>query len=163
MLEALRDAIIITVIVIFLFLGNLRTMFLCAISIPFTYLITFAFMWLFGFEFHMVTLTGVILAVGMLLDDAIVVIENIERHYHESNKDLTELVAGGTEEVMLAIFSGTYATVVVLVPIIFIGGYVQTVLRPLSLSLTIALIASYVVSVTIIPILAPYILKKNAT
>ena len=162
MLGALRDAIIITVIVIFLFLGNLRTMFLCAISIPFTYLITFAVMWLFGFEFHMVTLTGVILAVGMLLDDAIVVIENIERHYHESNKELISLVAGGTEEVMLAIFSGTYATVVVLVPIIFIGGYVQTVLRPLSLSLTIALIASYIVSVTIIPILAPYILKKEA-
>ena len=161
MLGALRDAIMITVVVIFLFLGNFRTMFLCAISIPFTYLITFAFMWLFGFEFHMVTLTGVILAVGMLLDDAIVVIENIERHYHESNKDITEVVAGGTEEVMLAIFSGTYATVVVLIPIIFIGGYVQTVLRPLSLSLTIALIASYVVSVTIIPILAPFILRKG--
>ena len=161
MLEALRDAIIITVIVIFLFLGNLRTMMLCAVSIPFTYLITFAVMWLFGFEFHMVTLTGVILAVGMLLDDAIVVIENIERHYREGKKDLVEMVAGGTEEVMLAIFSGTYATVVVLVPIIFIGGYVQTVLRPLSLSLCIALIASYVVSVTIIPILAPFLLKRS--
>jgi multidrug efflux pump subunit AcrB len=161
MLEALRDAIIITVLVIFLFLGNIRTMSLCAISIPFTYLITFAFMWLFGFEFHMVTLTGVILAVGMLLDDAIVVIENIERHYHESGKDIEDIVVGSTEEVMLAIFSGTYATVVVLVPIIFIGGYVQTVLRPLALALTIALIASYIVSVTIIPILAPYILKKT--
>lgn len=163
MLDALRDAIIITVIVIFLFLGNFRTMLLCAISIPFTYLITFAVMWLFGFEFHMVTLTGVILAVGMLLDDAIVVIENIERHYHESHKDLTRLVAGGTEEVMLAIFSGTYATIVVLVPIIFIGGYVQTVLRPLTLSLTIALVVSYIISVTIIPILAPYILKRSAS
>ncbi len=81
MLGALREAVIVTVIVIFLFLGNLRAMALCAVSIPFTYLITFAVMWLFGFEFHMVTLTGVILAVGMLLDDAIVVIENIERHY----------------------------------------------------------------------------------
>ena len=161
MLEALRDAVIITVLVIFLFLGNLRTMALVAISIPFTYLITFAFMWLFDFEFHMVTLTGVILAVGMLLDDAIVVIENIERHYQDSGKDLADVVAGSTEEVMLAIFSGTYATVVVLVPIIFIGGYVQTVLRPLSLSLSIALIASYIVSVTIIPILAPAILKKT--
>jgi len=161
MLDALRDAVIITVIVIFLFLGNLRTMLLCAVSIPFTYLITFAVMWLFGFEFHMVTLTGVILAVGMLLDDAIVVIENIERHYREGKRNLVEMVAGGTEEVMLAIFSGTYATVVVLVPIIFIGGYVQTVLRPLSLSLCIALVASYVVSVTIIPIMAPFILKKN--
>lgn len=162
MLDALRDAIIITVIVIFLFLGSLRTMFLVAISIPFTYLITFAFMWLFDFEFHMVTLTGVILAVGMLLDDAIVVIENIERHYHESGKSVADITAGSTEEIMLAIFSGTYATVVVLVPIIFIGGYVQTVLRPLALALTIALIASYIVSVTIIPILAPFILKRTA-
>ena len=66
-------------------------------------------------------------------------------------------MVGGTQEVMLAIFSGTYATIMVLIPIIFIGGYVQTVLRPLALSLTIALVASYIVSVTIIPILAPYI------
>jgi multidrug efflux pump subunit AcrB len=161
MLESLRDAIIFTVIVIFLFLGNLRTMMLCAISIPFTYLLTFAVMWLCGFEFHMVTLTGVIVAVGMLLDDAIVVIENIERHYRQEGKNLKDLVAGGTEEVMLAIFSGTYATIVVLVPIIFVGGFVQTVLRPLSLSLCIALVASYLVSVTIIPILAPVILKVS--
>ena len=161
MLGALQEAILITVIVIFLFLGNLRTMLLCAVSIPFTYLITFAIMWLFGFEFHMVTLTGVILAVGMLLDDAIVVIENIERHYRKSARDITAVVAGGTDEVMLAIFSGTYATIVVLVPIIFIGGYVQKVLRPMSLSLCIALVASYIVSVTIIPILAPLILKKS--
>lgn len=163
MLEALRDAIIITVLVIFLFLGNLRTMLLVAISIPFSYLLTFACMWVFGFEFHMITLTGVILAVGMLTDDSIVVIENIERHYRESGKPIRELVAGGTQEVMLAIMSGTFSTVVVLVPIIFIGGYVQTVLRPLSLSLCIALVASYIVSVTVIPILAPYILKTGHT
>jgi multidrug efflux pump subunit AcrB len=163
MLEALRDAVIITIIVLFLFLANIRTMLLCAIAIPFTYLITFAFMWLFGFEFHMVTLTGVILAVGMLLDDAIVVIENIERHYRESAQDVTKIVAGGVQEVMLAIFSGTYATIVVIIPIVFIGGYVQTVLRPMALALTIALVASYIVSVTIIPILAPYILKKGGT
>jgi multidrug efflux pump subunit AcrB len=161
MLDALRDAILITVLVIFLFLGSVRTTVLCAISIPFTYLITFAVMWMFGFEFHMVTLTGVILAVGMLLDDAIVVIENIERHYREKQADVRAMVAGGTEEVMLAIFSGTYATIVVLLPIIFIGGYVQTVLRPLSLSLSIALVASYVVSVTIIPILAPLLLRAK--
>jgi multidrug efflux pump subunit AcrB len=161
MLGALREAVIVTVIVIFLFLGNLRAMSLCAVSIPFTYLITFAVMWLCGFEFHMVTLTGVILAVGMLMDDAIVVIENIERHYRQEGKNLKDLVAGGTEEVMLAIFSGTYATMVVLLPIIFVGGYVQKVLRPLALSLSIALVASYVVSVTIIPILAPYILRAD--
>ncbi len=107
-------------------------MLLAGISIPFTYLITFAFMWLFGFEFDMVTLTGVILGVGMLLDDAIVVLENIERHYHKLGQKLEDAVVGGTQEVMLAILSGTYATVVVLVPIIWIGGFVQTVLRPLA-------------------------------
>ncbi|MGC8853646.1 MAG: efflux RND transporter permease subunit [Halothiobacillaceae bacterium] len=159
MVDALRDAILMTVIVIFLFLADVRGMILAGISIPFTYLITFAFMWLFGFEFDLVTLTGVILGVGMLLDDAIVVLENIERHYHKLGKDIQEATIGGTQEVMLAILSGTYATVVVLLPIVYIGGFVQTVLRPLSLTLSIALVASYIVSVTILPILAPFILR----
>ncbi len=162
MLAALRDALIMTVLVIFLFLADLRGMTLAAIALPFTYLLTFAVMWLIGYEFDMVTLTAVILAVGMLLDDAIVVIENIERHYHERGTDIHDAVVGGTQEVMLAIFSGTYSTIMVLVPIIFIGGYVQTVLRPLSVSLTVALIASYVVSVTVIPLLAPYVLRRGA-
>jgi multidrug efflux pump subunit AcrB len=159
MVDALRDAIIMTVIIIFLFLADLRGMLLAGISIPFTYLITFSFMWIFGFQFDMVTLTGVILGVGMLLDDAIVVLENIERHYHKLGKSLEDATIGGTEEVMVAILSGTYATVAVLIPIIWIGGFVQTVLRPLSLTLTIALLASYVVSVTIIPIFAPFLLR----
>ncbi len=161
MLGALRDALIMTVLVIFLFLADLRGMTLAAIALPFTYLLTFAVMWLIGYEFDMVTLTAVIVAVGMLLDDAIVVIENIERHYHEKGTDIHDAVVGGTEEVMLAIFSGTYSTIMVLVPIIFIGGFVQTVLRPLSVSLTVALIASYVVSVTVIPLLAPYVLRRG--
>ena len=161
MIGALRDAVIMTIIVIFLFLADLRGMLLAAISIPFTYLLTFAAMWLIGYEFNMVTLTAVIIAVGMLLDDAIVVLENIERHYRKVAKDVRTAVVGGTEEVMLAIFSGTYATGMVLVPIIFIGGYVQTVLRPLAVSLIIALAASYIVSVTVIPLLAPLLLRRD--
>ncbi|MGP8199168.1 MAG: efflux RND transporter permease subunit [Limisphaerales bacterium] len=162
MLDALRDAVIMTVIVIFLFLADLRGMALAAISIPFTYLLTFAVMWLIGYEFDMVTLTAVIVAVGMLLDDAIVVLENIERHYHEEGADAHRAVVGGTQEVMLAIFSGTYATVMVLLPIIFIGGFVQTVLRPLSVTLIVALIASYIISVTVIPLLAPMLLRRTS-
>jgi multidrug efflux pump subunit AcrB len=162
MLDALRDAVIMTVIVIFLFLADWRGMSLAAVSIPFTYLLTFAAIWLIGYEFDMVTLTAVIVAVGMLLDDAIVVLENIERHYHEEGHEVRSAVVGGTQEVMLAIFSGTYATVMVLLPIIFIGGYVQTVLRPLAVTLSIALVASYVVSVTVIPLLAPLLLRRAA-
>ncbi len=161
MVDALRDAVIMTVLVIFLFLADLRGMTLAAISIPFTYLLTFAVMWLVGYELNMVTLTGVIVAVGMLLDDAIVVLENIERHYHEGGASVHAAVVGGTEEVMLAIFSGTYATVMVLVPIVFIGGFVQTVLRPLAVTLIVALAASYIVSVTVIPLLAPVLLRRG--
>ncbi|MHB1462684.1 MAG: efflux RND transporter permease subunit [Armatimonadota bacterium] len=161
MQNALRDAIIMTVLVIFLFLADIRLMLLAAISIPFTYLLTFAVMWLSGLEFNLVTLTAIIVAVGMLLDDAIVVLENIERHYKAEGKSLHDAAVGGTEEVMLAIFSGTYATMMVLIPIIFIGGYVQTVLRPFAITLVVALLASYVVSVTIIPLLAPLLLRAS--
>ena len=162
MVNALRDAIIMTVFVIFLFLSDIRGMIIAAVSIPFTYLLTFAVMYLLGMEFNMVTLTGIILAVGMLLDDAIVVLENIERRYHSVGDDLKKAVFGGTDEVMLAVFSGTYATIMVLLPIIFIGGYVQTVMRPLALTLSIALAVSYIVSVTVIPLIAPMILKAEA-
>ncbi|RTZ93882.1 MAG: AcrB/AcrD/AcrF family protein, partial [Deltaproteobacteria bacterium] len=158
MMGALRDAIILTVITIFLFLGDFKGAVITGISIPFTYVMTFALMWLLGFEFNIVTLTAVIVAVGMLVDDAIVVIENIERHYHEVEQPLRQAVLDGTNEVMLAVFAGTGTNVMVLFPILFIGGYVQTVLRPFCASLIVALISSYFVSITLIPLVAPYIL-----
>ena len=158
MMGALRDAIILTVITIFLFLGDFKGAVITGISIPFTYVMTFALMWLFGFEFNIVTLTAVIVAVGMLVDDAIVVIENIERHYHEVKQPLRQAVLDGTNEVMLAVFAGTGTNIMVLFPILFIGGYVQTVLRPFCASLIVALISSYFVSITLIPLVAPYIL-----
>ncbi|MEN6622962.1 MAG: efflux RND transporter permease subunit [Smithella sp.] len=161
MQDALRDAIILTILVVFLFLGNMRVTLLAAISIPFTYLLTFAALWMIGYELNMIVLTGVILAVGMLLDDAIVVIENIARHYEETPERLKQAVIGGTEEVLVAIFSGTYATVMVLIPIIFIGGYVQKVMAPLALPMCISLVASYIVSVTIIPLAAPILLRAK--
>ncbi|MEO2065436.1 MAG: efflux RND transporter permease subunit, partial [Desulfurobacteriaceae bacterium] len=161
MLESLRDAIIMTLLVIFIFLANLRMLIVSFFSIPVTYLITIGLMWLLGFNFNIVTLTAVILALGMLTDDAVVVLENIERHYFELGKDIWQAARDGTKEVMLAVLSGTYTTVFMLLPIAFIGGYVQHILRPLSLTLIIALVVSYFVAVTLIPIVAPYILKKT--
>ena len=161
MLEALRDAIIMTLLIIFIFLANLRMLIVSFFSIPVTYLITIGLMWLLGFNFNIVTLTAVILALGMLTDDAVVVLENIERHYFELKKDIRQAALDGTKEVMLAVLSGTYTTVFMLLPIAFVGGYVQHILRPLSLTLIIALIVSYIVAITLIPIVAPYILKKT--
>ena len=161
MKDALRDAVILTILVIFLFIGDLRSVLLTTISIPFTYVLTFLVMWALGMEFNIVTLTATIIAVGMLVDDTIVVLENIDRHYRQLGEELRPAVIGGTEEVMLAILSGTYSLVMVLVPIMFIGGYVQTVLRPFTITLSVALMCSYVVSVTVIPLLAPFILGMS--
>ena len=162
MVGALRDAIIMTVAMIFLFLANVRISILAAISIPFTYFLTFAAMYLFGYELNIVTLTAVIVAVGLLLDDAIVVIENIERHYHSLGKPIYRAVVDGLNEILLADWAGTYTTVIVLVPIMFVGGYVQKILRQFTVVLALALLSSYIISITIIPLLAPYLVQAQS-
>lgn len=161
MLQSLGQSVVLTVFVVFLFLADWRAMMLAGISIPFTFLLTFGVMRLADIEFNLITLAGVVVAVGMLIDNAVVVIENIERHYHEEGRDARTSAIGGTEEVMLAIFSGTYSTVIVLVPIIFTAGFIGRFLSPLAVTLSIALLASYVVSITVIPLLAPWILRRT--
>lgn len=162
MLESLKDAIIMTVIVILLFIGNTRAAIVVAISLPISYLFTFAVLWWLGFEFDMVTLSAIIIAVGLLADDAIVVIENIERRMRELGEKRRVAAIRGLDEIILADTSGTISTILVLLPIIFIGGYVETVLRPLTVTLSVALMASLIVSVTLIPLFAPMIIKPAA-
>ncbi|MBN2232119.1 MAG: efflux RND transporter permease subunit [Deltaproteobacteria bacterium] len=155
MLAAVRDAVILTVAVIFLLLARTRMTLAAACSIPVTFLLTFAGMRLFRFELNIVTLTGIILAVGLLVDDAVVVLENIATHLQKPGADPRRAAIAGTREVMLADFAGTATTIAVLLPVIFVGGYPQRTLRPLSLVLIMALAASYVVSITVIPWVSP--------
>ncbi|WP_293446428.1 efflux RND transporter permease subunit [Persephonella sp.] len=162
MLEALRDAIIMTAIVIFFFLSNIRQMIIAGLSIPFVYSITIGIMWLLDMEFNIVTLTAIILALGMLVDDAVVILENIERHLYELKEPVKDAVVNGTKEVAFAVLSGTIATSVVLLPILFVGDFPQTIFRPLAGTLLIAVIVSYFVSITFIPLIAPYLLKKTS-
>jgi multidrug efflux pump subunit AcrB len=161
MLEALRDAIIMVSVVILLFLANIRQMIIAAISIPFVYGITIGIMYLLNMEFNIVTLTGIILALGMLIDDAVVVLENIERHLHQLKKDMKSAVLDGTKEVLFPVMAGTIATTVVLIPLLFVGDYPQRIFRPLAGTLIIAVIVSYFVSVLFIPLIAPFLLKKT--
>jgi multidrug efflux pump subunit AcrB len=161
LLTSLRDAVILTVAVIFLIIARIRTTLLAAISIPFTFLLTFAGMKLVHYELNIVTMTAIILAVGLLVDDAIVVIENIDRHAAAGDKSLFQASVDGTKEIFLADFAGTITTLTVLVPIMFVGGYSQKILRPLTVVLSLALLASFVVSVTVIPLLAPKLMKPG--
>ncbi len=159
MFESLRDAVVMSTIVVFLFLASFRQILVVLITIPIVYASTIAQMWLVGIEFNVVTLTAIILALGLLLDDTVVVMENIERHYKELNKPIKEAVYDGTKEIMFADLSGTVTTMVALSPMLFIGGYPQTVFAPLVGTLLLALLASYIISIIAVPLLSLYILS----
>ena len=158
MFESLRDAILMSVLVVFFFLASFRQVLVVLFTIPLVYASTVALMWLVGIEFNVVTLTAIILALGLLLDDAVVVMENIERHYQEAGEDIRGAVLRGTREIMFADLSGTVTTMIALAPILFVGGYPQTIFRPLTGTLLLALGASYLISITAVPLLSLRIL-----
>ena len=158
MFDSLRDAIIMSTIVVFLFLASFRQILVVLVTIPLVYASTIALMWLVGIDFNVVTLTAIILALGLLLDDTVVVMENIERHYRELHKDIHAAVFDGTKEIMFADLSGTITTMIALAPMLFVGGYPQTVFAPLVGTLLLALVASYVISIIAVPLLSLHIL-----
>ncbi len=158
MFESLRDAIVMSTIVVFLFLASFRQILVVLVTIPLVYASTIAEMWLVGIDFNVVTLTAIILALGLLLDDTVVVMENIERHYKELGKPIKRAVYEGTREIMFADLSGTVTTMIALAPMLFVGGYPQTVFGPLVGTLLLALLASYIISIIAVPLLSLYIL-----
>ena len=162
MLEALRDAIIYTLLVIMIFLGNLRAIVAAGLSIPMVFFATMAIIWMTGGELNIVIYTAIILALGMLTDDAVVVLENIERHLTEEHEDLQTAIVKGTKEVISPVFAGTIATIAILFPLMFVGGFPQKIFRPLIETLIIALLVSYFLSITFIPKLSAW-LYKNGT
>ena len=162
MLEALRDAIIYTLIVLLFFLGNFRAIIAAGLSIPMVFFGTMAVIYLTGGELNIVVYTAIILALGMLVDDAVVVLENIERHLGELNEDLETAIEQGTKEVLSPVFAGTIATIVIMFPLMFVGDFPQHIFRPLISTLIIALLVSYFLSITFIPKLSIY-LYKNGT
>ena len=161
MFESLRDAIIMSTIVVFLFLASFRQVLVVLVTIPIVYAATIALMWIVGIEFNVVTLTAIILALGLLLDDTVVVMENIERHYKEEHDEIHKAVFEGTKEIMFADLSGTLTTMIALAPMLFVGGYPQTVFQPLVGTLLLALAASYIISITAVPLLSLKILTIN--
>ncbi len=170
MFESLRDAIIMSTIVVFLFLASFRQILVVLVTIPLVYASTIALMWLVGIDFNVVTLTAIILALGLLLDDTVVVMENIERHYRELRKPIHNAVFDGTKEIMFADLSGTITTMIALAPMLFVGGYPETVFAPLVGTLLLALLASYIISIIAVPLLSlhilaienPYLLKVES-
>lgn len=161
MLDALREAIFFTLIVILLFLGNLKAVAAALASIPMVFFSTIAIIWLTGGEMNMVIYTAVILALGMLVDDAVVVLENIERHLIELKEDLRSAIITGTREVIGPVFAGTVATIAIMGPLMFAGDFPQQIYRPLVSTLIIALLVSYFLSITFIPAISFFLYRRG--
>jgi len=148
------------VLVIFLFLLNLRSTIVAAVSIPLSLLTSIILMSVTGITINIMTLGGLAVAVGRVVDDSIVVLENIYRHRSEG-EPIGEAVLNGTREVASAITSSTITTIAVFLPLGVVGGIISQFFLPFALTVTYALLASLVVALTVIPVLAYFLIKVN--
>ena len=147
--------------IIFLFLRSPRATLVTAVSLPTSILAALLFSWADNLTLNIITLAGLTIAVGRVVDDAIVVLENSYRYVQEGYEP-EEAALKGTTEVASAITSSTLTTTAVFLPLGLVGGIVSKFFLPLSLTVAFALIASLVVSITIIPVLTSVFIKRRA-
>ena len=156
-IDNVRDAIVIgglmSVAILLLFLKSLRATLIAALSIPLSLIIAFVFLHLSGDTLNLMSLGGLAVAIGLIIDDTVVVIENIARHLAEGQSG-DAAVDRASREISGAVIGSTLTTILVFVPLAFVSGVVGQFFQSLSLSLSVALVVSMVVSLTIIPVLA---------
>jgi HAE1 family hydrophobic/amphiphilic exporter-1 len=148
------------ILVIFFFLLNIRSTLVTAISIPCSLLVAFIILYVANISLNVLTLGGLAIAIGRVVDDAIVVLENIYRHV-QAGESVRKAAITATREVGTAITASTATTVAVFLPLAFIGGLVGEFFRPFALAVVAALAASLLVALTIIPALAKYIVRPS--
>ncbi|WP_186576343.1 efflux RND transporter permease subunit [Aquibacillus kalidii] len=149
---------LIAIVILLLFLRNIRATIIVGLSIPTSVLLTFIAMWLFDYSFNMLSLIGLGLGIGMMVDSSIVILESI---YRKKEQGLTNLsaVVEGTKEVATAVIASMLTTIVVFLPIGLLGGEVGQFMIILSIVVAATLISSVIVSFTLIPTLAEKFLK----
>lgn len=152
--------LVFAVVVILIFLMSVRSTLVTAISIPTSVLITFVGLQAFGYSLNILTLGALTIAIGRVVDDSIVVIENIKRHY-VGDADKIPTIVRAVREVAAAITASTITSVAVFLPIAFVGDVTGELFRPFALTVTIAMAASLLVSLTIVPVLASWFLRPG--
>ena len=160
--QTILIALFLVVIVIFLFLRDWRTTLIPAVVIPISLIGAFFIMYILGFSINVLTMLGIVLAIGMVVDDAIVVLENI---YAKIEEGQPPIVAGiqGTKEIFLAVIATTLALVSVFLPILFLGGVTGRLFREFGMVIGGAVIISSFVALTLTPMLSTRLLKKRET
>ncbi|MDI3522745.1 MAG: hydrophobic/amphiphilic exporter (mainly bacteria), family [Bacillota bacterium] len=151
---------VLAIIILYLFLRNVRSTLVIALSIPISIIATFTLVYFNGLTLNMMSLGGLALGVGMLVDNSIVVLENIYRHREEGESRLLA-AQNGAGEVAMAITASTLTTIAVFLPIVFIQGLTAQIFRELALTVTFSLLASLLVALTVVPMLASKILVIN--
>ncbi|PID26853.1 MAG: hypothetical protein CR982_07980 [Candidatus Cloacimonadota bacterium] len=139
-------------ITLFFFLKDFRTPVNIALSIPVSIISTFALLYFSGISINLISLSGLALGVGMLVDNSIVILENISRH-REMGKSKSESAIVGAREVSMPVMASTITTIVVFMPIVFISGVAGEIFKDQSIAVTYSLISSLVVSLTLLPVL----------
>jgi HAE1 family hydrophobic/amphiphilic exporter-1 len=157
--EGLLGAVF-AVLVIFAFLRGIRATIVAGISIPLSLLVALLVLWWQGITLNILTLGGMMVAIGRVVDDAIVVLENISRHVAEGDAPLAAAYAG-PREIATAVTSSTLTTVAVFLPIVFLTGIAGSFFRPFALTVVTALLASLCVALTVVPLLASRLLPAR--
>ncbi len=160
LLEGLLGAFL-AVLVIFLFLRSLRATLVTAVSLPTSVLVALLGTNLWGFSLNTLTLAGLTIAVGRIVDDAIVVLENSYRHLQQGSSPVEAAYKGATE-VAKPVISSTLTTVGVFLPIGLVGGIISRFFLPFSVTVTISLLASLLVALTVVPVLVSFLLQRRA-
>src|SRR2546428_1814473 len=153
--EALVEGAALTVVVVFVFLNSWRSTVITGLALPVSVLASFIAVWAFGFTLNTMSLLGLSLAIGILIDDAIVVRENIVRHV-ELGKDHYRAAFDGTDEIGRAVAATTFSIVVVFVPIAFMGGIAEQWFAPFALTIACSVLVSLFVSFSLDPMLSAY-------
>jgi len=151
---------LLAILIMYLFLRNWRPTFVISLAIPISIITTFAAIYLAGFSLNMMTLGGLALGVGMLVDNAVVVIENIYRHI-EMGKKRIEAAKIGASQVGMAITASTLTTISVFLPILFAKGFTGQLVRGLALTVAFSLFSSLFVALTIVPMISSVLFKKK--
>lgn len=164
--EAIRDGAIMVTIILFLFLLNLRTTFITLTAIPLSFAITLiTFKW-FGASVNSMTLGGIAVAIGMVVDDAIVDVENVFRRLRENAsqekpKPRLEVIASASSEVRSSILYATILIILVFLPLLGLAGLEGRLFQPIAIATIVSMGASFVVSLTVIPVLCSFLLKPK--
>jgi cobalt-zinc-cadmium resistance protein CzcA len=162
--KALAEAVVLVLLVLIVLLGNLRAALTVALILPLTVLATFLLMRVFGVTANLMSLGGLAIAIGILVDAAVVVVENVHAQLARAPKgvDRLHLVYRASLEVAVPVISGILIIVIVLLPLFTLTGLEGKLFTPLAVTIAFALVASLVLSLTVIPVLASFLMRAGA-